>query len=64
MLGGFHIAKCILHCIGKFIKGIRLDDISIKTRVFGAKVLEAFLAGTHYVRSFRRMFTVPLLFLP
>ena len=55
MLGGFHMAKCVLHCIGKFIKGSGLDDVLIETRIFGAKVLEAVLAGTHYVRSFRRM---------
>ena len=46
MLGGFHMAKCVLHCIG---------NVLIETGVFGAKVLEATLTGTRYVRSFRGM---------
>ena len=26
MLGGFHMAKCVLHCISKFMKGSGLDN--------------------------------------
>ena len=26
MLGGFHMVKCVLHCIGKFMKGSGLDN--------------------------------------
>ena len=55
MLGGIHTARYVLHCIGKFIKRSRLDDVLIEIEVFGAKVLEAVLAGTDYVRSFRGM---------
>ena len=55
MLGGFHMAKCVLHWIGKFVKGRGLDNWLIETGEFGVKVLEAVLAGTHYVRSFRGM---------
>ena len=56
MLGRFQAAKYVLHCTGKSIKGSGLDEVLTETRVFGAIVLEAVLAGTHYVRSFRRMF--------
>ena len=55
MLLGFDMAKCVLHCIGKFIKGSGLDDALIETGVFRSKIIEAVLAGTHYVRSFRGM---------
>ena len=43
MLDGFHLAKCVLHCIDKFIKGSALDDVLIKTGAFGANALEAAL---------------------
>ena len=53
MLGGFHMTKCVLHCVDKFIKGNGLEDMLRKIGVFGSKVLKMLLAGTHYVRSFR-----------
>ena len=30
-LGGFHIAKCVQHCIGKYIRGSGLDDPFVET---------------------------------
>ena len=54
-LGGLHMTKCVLYCIDKFIKGSGLDDVLIETGGFGAKVLEAVLGKTRYVRSFREM---------
>ena len=27
MLGGFHMAKCVLHCIGKYLNGYGLKDL-------------------------------------
>ena len=55
MLGGFHMAKALLHCIGKFIKINRLFDTLIETVTFGVKTAEEVAGGTHYVRSFRGM---------
>ena len=55
MLGGFHMAKALLHCIGKFIKINGLFDTFIETRTFGVKTAEEVAGGTHYVRSFRGM---------
>ena len=26
VLGGFHMAKCVLHCIGKYLNGCELED--------------------------------------
>ena len=52
-LGGFHMAKCLQHCIGKYIKGTGLDDVLLETNIFGKKTIEQILNGTHYVRSLR-----------
>ena len=50
-LGGFHMAKCLQHCIGKYIKGTGLDDVLLETKIFDKKTIEQILNGTHYVRS-------------
>ena len=52
-LGGFHMAKCAQHCIGKYIRGSGLEDSLLETSIFGIKIVEQFLNGTHYVRSLR-----------
>ena len=52
-LGGFHMAKCLQHCTGKYIKGTGLDDVLLETNIFGKKTIEQILNGTHYVRSLR-----------
>ena len=57
---GFHMAKPLLHCIGKFIKSNVRFDILIETGTFDVKQLKKFSNGIHYVRSSRRMLTLPL----
>ena len=52
-LRGFHMAKALIHCIGKYLKHTGLVDILIQTDTFGIKVVEAVVAGTYYVRSVR-----------
>ena len=52
-LGGFHMAKCEQHCIGKYIRGSDLDDLLVETQVFGKNLIEQVLNGTHYIRSLR-----------
>ena len=52
-LGGFHMAKCVQHCTGKYIRGSGLDDAFVETQVFGKKVIEQVLNSTHYIRSLR-----------
>ena len=41
------------HYIGKYIRGSGLDDALVVTQVFGKKVIEQVLSGTHYIRSLR-----------
>ena len=52
-LGGFLMAKCVQHCIGKYIRGSNLDDPLVETQVFGKNLIEQMLNGTHYIRSLR-----------
>ena len=52
-LGGFHMTKCVQHCIGKYIRGSGLDDALMETQEFLENVIEQVLNGTHYTRSLR-----------
>ena len=56
-LGAFHMAKCVQHYTGKYIRGSGLDDALVETQVFGKKVIEQMLNGTHYIRSLRAILT-------
>ena len=47
MLRGFHMAKVLLHSIGKFFKLTGLVGILIQTETFGIKVAETATPGTH-----------------
>ena len=38
-LGGFHMAKCVQHCIGKYIRGNCLDCALVENQVFEKKSL-------------------------
>ena len=53
MFGGFHTAKSVQRCIGKYINATGLEDALVKTGVFRVKVMESILAATNYVRSLR-----------
>ena len=53
MLGGFHTAKCVQRCIGKYIKRTGLEDALVEAGVFGVNMMESILAATNYVQSLR-----------
>ena len=53
MLGGFHTAKCVEHCVGKYISDSGIEDVLKQTKVLGVKVTESVLNGTNYVRSLK-----------
>ena len=42
MLGGFHMAKCVQHCIGKYIM-----DSMVETKILGVNIAESVLDGKH-----------------
>ena len=53
MVGGFRTAKCLQHSIVKYIRGSGLEESLRQTRVFGVKIVDSILDGTHYVQSFK-----------
>ena len=53
MLGGFHTAKCLQHSVGKYIRDFVLEESLHQTRIFGVKIVDSVLDGTHYVRSLK-----------
>ena len=52
MMGGFHMAKAAMHCIGKYLKGCGIEDAFVETETFGIKVAESVIEGSNYVRAF------------
>ena len=52
MLGSFHTAKTALKCAGKYIKGCGAEDAYIECSLFGPKLVETVMNGSHYYRSF------------
>ena len=53
MLGCFHIAKYVEHCIGKYIQGSCVEESLRQTQVIGVNVVDAVLNGTNYSRSLK-----------
>ena len=51
LLGGFHMCKATLRCVGKYLKGSGIDDGLIESGLFGVKILEQVLSRSHYMRS-------------
>ena len=55
MLGSFHTAKVVEHCIGKYLRGSGVEDAHVETGVFGVKAVESMMNGSHYIRSLGRI---------
>ena len=53
MLGYFHTAKYVEHCIRKDIEGSCIEESLRQTPTFDVNVFDAILNGTNYVRSMR-----------
>ena len=53
MFDGFHTAKCLQHIIGKYIRGSGLEEPFRQKRVFGVKIVDSVLDGTHSVQYSR-----------
>lgn len=50
MMGKFHLAKAVQHCLGKLLKRTSFQCNFLETNVFGVKIVEAFMLGSHYLR--------------
>ena len=53
LMGGFHMAKAVMHCVGKYFRGNGMEDAFVETETFGLKVAQSVMEGSHYVRAFR-----------
>ena len=53
MLGSFRTAKCLEHCIGKYIHDTGIDNCLSQTKVVGVKTLKSVLEGANYARSLK-----------
>ena len=53
MLGGFHMAKCVLHCIEKYLNGCGLEDGLVEINIFGIKISKSVLSPSHYTSTLR-----------
>ena len=51
-LGTFHMTKIFLGCLGKYLQNSSAESIWVEKSVFGPKVVQSVLCGTHFVRSF------------
>ena len=58
MMGMFHYAKVLLRCGGRLLLASGLDDGLIEAEVFGKKIVQSVLAGSHYVRAFKGMLII------
>ena len=53
MLGAFHAAKCVEHCIEKYIQGFGIEGSIQQTKVFDVNVVDTVLNGINYKQSFK-----------
>ena len=54
------MAKCVLHCIAKYLNGCGLEDGLVETNIFGIKVLESVISASNYTRVLRGIKILPL----
>ena len=52
------MAKAAMRCAGKFLRGSGIEDSFIESRLFGRKIVEQVLSGSHYERSFEGLMIV------
>ena len=54
-LGSFHTTKIIINCLGQYLEDSGIVEALIMTEVFGPKIVETVLKGSHYLRGVRGM---------
>ena len=54
-LGGFHLEKVIISCIGKFLEESGTENIFVENEIFGPGVVKNVMSGGHHVRGKRGM---------
>ena len=51
MIGGFHLLKAGLACVGKYMRNSGIENLLVESRIFGENVVEQVLLGKNYSRS-------------
>ena len=54
-LGGFHMEKTVIACLGKYLQDSGADSILVENRIFGSIVATNVLNGGHYARGISGM---------
>ena len=54
-LGGFHLEKIVIACIGKFLEESGVESVFVENEIFGPGVVKTVMNGGHYVRGKRGM---------
>ena len=52
-MGSFHMIKCLLACVGKYLRGSDAKDIWVENSVFGVDVVKSVFNATDYARSLK-----------
>ena len=50
-LGGFHMEKIVLACLGSYLEPSGMFDVLVETECYGTDVIKAVISGSHYSRS-------------
>ena len=50
-LGGFHMEKIVLACLGTYFEPSGIVGVLVETECYGADVIKAVISGFHYSRS-------------
>ena len=52
-MGSFHMIKCLLACVSKYLRGSGAKDIWVENSVFGVDVVKSVFNATDYARSLK-----------
>ena len=50
-LGGFHMEKIVLACLGSYLEPSGIFNVLVETECFGTDVIKTVISGTHYSRA-------------
>ena len=50
-LGGFHMEKILLACLGAYLEPSRMFAVLVETECYGADVIKSVISGSHYSRA-------------
>ena len=52
-IGGFHLEKVVISCIGKYLDVSAINDVLAEKEIFGPNVVNSALEGNHYANGKR-----------